>query len=503
MKRYFRLLALILSIILIIPAAIACADTADPSQTKANEQQASTTAETAPSSENEDTAHLYDEDGYLKSDLPPLDFGGETVTVLYWSDVEMQEYEAEEINSILVNDAIYKRNANVQATLNIEFEWLSTPGNNGNTTQFVNYVGNIYNGGDTPLDLISAYSRTTAICSFEGYCANIAELPYLNFDMPWWPESLLDVVSIGDNVYFASGDASINVLHLMYAIYFNKALIEKHQLENPIDLVNNHEWTVDKLISMTKDTYSDNNQDNKKSEGDSFGFVGAGFGLDAFYTGSDLRLVEQDDDKLLIISEDFYSDKAIDLCAKIGAWNATNDCFIEDSTHQNSFVSENAIFIQDRCHLADKRLVGEVDFSYGIVPTPLYDTEQENFISVVGNPFSLYGIFIASENLERAAAVLECWASEAYRTTTPAQFEMNMKLRYSESSDEADMYNIIRSTVCFDLGRLFNNKLNKITDMFFNAARDNSSWATISSSSRRLMEKYINNISSTYKGMQN
>ncbi len=498
MKKTAKLIALLLALIMIIPAVIACAETKDPAVTTENPG-ASTTS---PNASVEDTAHLYDEEGYLKSDLPPLDFGGETVTVLYWSDVEMQEYEAEEINSILVNDAIYKRNANVQSKLNVEFEWLSTPGNNGNTNAFVNYVGNIYSGGDTPLDLISAYSRTTAICAIEGYCADMADLPYLNFDMPWWPESLLDVVPIGDSIYFASGDASVNVLHLMYAIYFNKDLIDQYQLENPIDLVHNNQWTLDKLIEMTKDSYEDLDASGKEDVGDFFGLVGASWGFDAFYTGSDLRLVEQDEDKLLIISEDFYSQRAIDLCSKLGQWNKTGDCYIDDSAHQDPFVAGRSIFIQDRCHLADKRLVGQVDFTYSIVPTPLYDADQEDFISVVGNPFSLYGLFINSENLDRAAAVLECWASEAYRTTTPAQFEMNMKLRYSESSDEADMYNIIRNTVCFDLGRLFNNRLNKITDVFYKAAIANSNWSSVSSGQRKLFEKYIKTVADSFRELK-
>lgn len=498
MKRSAKILALILAIITILPTLIACAETKDPEVT--TEPTASTTAPEEGAT-NEDTSHLYDEEGYLKSDLPELDFGGETFTILYWSDVEMQEYEAEELSGTLVNDAIYKRNANVQAKLNVEFEWLSTAGNNNKTSEFVNYVGNIYRGGDTPLDLISAYSRTTAMCAIDGYCADMADLPYLNFEMPWWPESLLDVVSIGDSIYFASGDASINVLHLMYAMYCNNELIKKYQLEDPIDLVRSNEWTLEKLITMTADAYEDLDASNKKDAGDFYGFVGANYGLDAFYTGSDLRLVEQDEDKLLVISEDFYSNKAVDLCTKLGAWIASDDCYIA-GTHQDSFVAQRAIFIQDRCHLADKRLVGQVDFSYSIIPTPLYDKDQENFISVVGNPFSLYGIFSNSEDVERAAAVLECWASEAYRTTTPAQFEMNMKLRYSETSDEADMYNIIRTTVCFDLGRLFNNKLNKITDIFYNAACDNKNWATVSSGMSKVLDKYIKNVATAFEKLQ-
>ena len=86
MKKYLRPIALILSILTLLPAAIACAETGDPSGTESGDS-ASTTAS---ASTEEDTSHLYDDEGYLKSDLPELDFGGETVTVLYWSDVEMQ-----------------------------------------------------------------------------------------------------------------------------------------------------------------------------------------------------------------------------------------------------------------------------------------------------------------------------------------------------------------------------------------------------------------------------
>lgn len=494
MKRFSRLFAFALTLLMIVPLALACAETGTPGENTGDDNSAQVTVDT--------TESLYDDDGYLKSDLPELDFKDETITILYWSDVEMQEYEAEEINSILVNDAIYKRNANVQEKLNVTFDWISTKGNGNNITPFVNYVGNIYSGGDTPIDIISSYSRTTALCSIEGYCADMSDLPYLNFDNPWWPESLLDVVSIGDSVYFASGDASVNVLHFMYGIYFNKDLIADKKLDNPVELVRSREWTIDKLIEMCKDTYLDLDQDNSKSAGDFYGMTGASYGYDAFYTGSNLRLVDQDEDKLLVVSDDFFGDKADALCSKLGAWSTSQDCRINSNEHENIFVSGNAIFNQNRCYLADRKLVGQVEFKYGIVPTPLYDKDQEEYISVVGNPFSLYAIYSKSDDLDRAAAVLECWASEAYRTTTPAQFEMNMLSRYSETSDESEMYNIIRSTVCFDLGRLFNTKLNKITDIFFNAAVSNVSWSTTVKIQRSRLPKLMQEITDAYKEIQ-
>ena len=51
-------------------------------------------------------------------------------------------------------------------------------------------------------------------------------------------------------------------------------------------------------------------------------------------------------------------------------------------------------------------------------------------------------------------AVLECYASESYRLVTPEIFEVNMQLKYSESSVETTMFEYIRSGVVFDLGKI-------------------------------------------------
>jgi hypothetical protein len=120
----------------------------------------------------------------------------------------------------------------------------------------------------------------------------------------------------------------------------------------------------------------------------------------------------------------------------------------------------------------------------------------------MGNPFTLYAIYANTKDANRAAAVLECWASEAYRTTTPAQFETTMKLKYSESDVEAEMFDIIRSTVCFDMGRLFNPDLANITDIFFGAADNGNSWATISKGYSKTLPKMVQKISNAFLAQQ-
>lgn len=498
MKHITRWLCLVLAVLTCLSVAACGNSTDDDKVTTTTSGNAQVTDPDVTTTENP-----YDENGYLKSSLPDLDFGKDTFTVAYWSDVEMPEYEAETQNGTVINDAIYQRNLNIEEKLNISIAFAPSKGNLGNRESFSNFIGNEFKAGGKAFDLISAYSRTTALCAINGYCAELSELPYLDWEKPWWPDSLLDVVSIGGKTYFASGDASINVLHFMYGVYYNKDLISDRKLEDPVELVRSGKWTIEKLQEMCKDVYQDLDNDGKKSEGDFYGFATINYGLDAFYTGSGLRLVEQDADKLMILSPSFSSEKAVNLCSTLGKWFETQDAYMGGSmaAFEGTFVAGNCIFVQDRCYLADRKLQ-DVSFSYGILPTPKYDEEQDDYITVVGNPFSLYAIYGNSHDIEKAAAVLECWASEAYRTTTPAQFEVNMKLKYSESSVEAEMYDHLRSTVCFDLGRLFNNQLSDITDIFFKAAANNNSWATAVKARQKILEKQVSNLAAKFAEQQ-
>ena len=106
MKFAYRLLSLALVAITLLGCFAACADTKEPATDDTTAAIASTEAPATTVIE-ETTESPYDEEGYLKSSLPDeLDFGGETVTVLWWNDVEQPEFFVEQTNGELINDAI-------------------------------------------------------------------------------------------------------------------------------------------------------------------------------------------------------------------------------------------------------------------------------------------------------------------------------------------------------------------------------------------------------------
>ncbi|MGN1345154.1 MAG: hypothetical protein ACI4V1_00090 [Eubacteriales bacterium] len=489
-----RIVTLLLALLMTAGTLLACAE--DPVETETGTHSADTPAvDAAPAeTEAETIDENVDENGYLLDDLPDdLDFGGQTINLLYWSDVENQEFEADEFTGEIVNDAIYQRNLNVEDDLNVSYNWIGTPGNGSNIDAYVAKVRESHSAGDRAYDIYASYSRTIAASVINGFTTNLETAPYLDYDKPWWPDNLLAESTINNRLYFVSGDISTNVLHMMYCVYYNKQLLEDYQLEDPTDLVFENQWTLDKLVEMTTDAYVDLNGNAKKDVADQFGFTIVNYHNDAFYTGSDLKLVEKDPEKVLIISPDFYSEKSVGIIEKLGPWEVSNDVY-QANDYETPFTEGRALFNINRAHYASKAL-RDSELTYGIVPVPKYDEAQAEFRTVMGNPVTLYAIALNCEYKDVCCAVLECMASNGYRLTTPAIFENNMKKKYSVDDINAQMYDIVRESVSFELGRFFNKYLSNITDLFFAAVESNSqTWASTSARYQKPLTKNIEKI---------
>lgn len=459
----------------------------------------------------ETTDSNLDANGYEKDGVPNnLNFG-KTVSIACWNS-ERVEFEIleEERDGDIVTEAIYERNMNAEERLGIDLDWYEERGSNSYIDEFVNAITTKYNSG-TSYDIIATYSRTAGSLLMKGFLQDINAIDdnYIDTDKPWWPARMLDTCSIDDSLYFVSGDISTNLLHFMYCIYYNLELLDRYNLEDPVDLVDNKSWTIDALIEMTKDIYVDDDGSQKPSEGDYYGFCSIYYHLDAFYTGSGLRLVERDEDKTLVISEDFSSSKAIDLCDKLGDWLTTDDCYISTKSNKMTyafpFVQGKALFCQNRVYLADTIYgldngtnLNSVDWEYGILPTPLYDENQEDYITVVGNPITLWCVMEGAPDPSMSTAVIEVLCSEAYRKTSPALFETNMKYRYTPDTagtgDSARMFDLIRRTIDFDLGRIFSQDLDYMSEMPSHNASLGLSWSRTCVAQSIALEKKLEKI---------
>jgi ABC-type glycerol-3-phosphate transport system substrate-binding protein len=466
-----KLTAFILGCLFLISALTACAGDNKTDDTTAP-------AAITTQAPDETTSNL-DSKGYLKDSLPEISFGDTEFSILYWSDREHEEFVATEQTGEAINDAIYARNASVETRAGVKLNFVGEPGNASNVAGFTNKVKAIIDGGQRDLDMIGTYSLSAGNLAVKGYLSDLRSMEYLDWEKPWWPDSLIEDATIKGKLFFASGDISANVIYMMYVTFFNRDMITDRSLPDPYALVQSNEWTIDKMFEMCEGIYEDSDGSGSPSLGDTYGQYAYTLHLDIFACGSGMKVIDPSGDEL-VISDDWKSEKMGQLAEKVAQFFHSNDrayLMTENNRVHQWFSAQKSLFWNDRCRNSATFKENEVPF--GVIPNPKYDTDQEKFYTLLGNPISIYGIPCDIKDEKMSAYVLECYASESYRNISPALYEVNLKYRYTDDAISAEMYDIIRSSVVFDLGRIFATALNTPYSRFQESVRDSKAWSTI------------------------
>ena len=294
-----------------------------------------------------------------------------------------------------------------------------------------------------------------------------------------------------------SGDISTYMIYYLYGTYFNKQMILDHNLENPYDLVKEGTWTFDKLMTMSTGVYQDINGDGIKDLGDIYGFSTHSTYVDPIYFGVGLRTTEKNNDDIPMIAESFGSEKAHWLLETLVDLFATNDAWLETVSYTNSdnMFSEGRALFSNNDFLYSTE-IRDVDMEYGIVPLPKYDEEQKEYYTVMSFPYSLYGVPVDARDPDMSSAVLECLASESYRTVVPALFETGLKVKYAQDDEAAQMFDLIRASAVFDFGRVFNESMNGMTYALFRSAvsEGKENWMSIYASNENALNTALEKV---------
>ena len=278
-------------------------------------------------------------------------------------------------------------------------------------------------------------------------------------------------------------------------------MLQTYGLEDPYTLVANNEWTVDKMFSMCKEIYTDAGEPGKDLA-DTFGIVMPRLSIDAFFYSSGLRTTEKGDNGELLLSPSYtgeVSQRLAEMLVELLFDSEGGFCVHDDTGPVNqAFANGQVAFITNRPMDAITDYGHANNLVYGVVPTPKWDSQQEQYLTCIGNPFTLYSISMAQsydqERVDMLGAVLECMASEAYRKTTPALYEQTMQTRYAKDDVTAQMYDICRENIVFDLGRIFGATMNNLTQTKYRGLIESgsSAWQVEAQKFTMELEMYLN-----------
>jgi hypothetical protein len=251
-----------------------------------------------------------------------------------------------------------------------------------------------------------------------------------------------------------------------------------HTSEEIYGYVLDGEWTIDKMIELCSDIYSDTNGDSLRGPEDEYGFasfVNIGASTPGVYGSRSMPWVQAAGERFYGFNEDktdayitLGTEKVYSLLEKlinlhyntlggIAYGGATFPSTAENPEPEayalNGFVN-GLVGIYPTTFQSCFTTFTELGFDYGMLPYPKYDTAQEKYYTV---PFEAYSIYqlpctLPLEDFEYVGVIMEALNAESWKTVSLTYYDEAMKGRYSTDETTAEIIDLIMASRLFEWG---------------------------------------------------
>ncbi len=450
MKRFSKRLSLFLAVCFIASAFAACGG--EPSAPAATTEGPSVSAVTETEAP-ETTAESFD------PNLEAVDYGGQRIGILtrktdnYCRQLDDISAEAEDGNAL--NDSIFRRNSKIMEKYNIVFDVLV-----GEVTSIAKK--DVQSGTGEYDILLNGITDNVGLAA-EGYLLDLASLPHVDLGKPYWSRAIMEDMRILRHNYYGVSDLTIQAYFSSGIVYFNKGLFEEYGLRDPYQMAREGKWTLDELISLSRDVSRDLDGDGQLSEKDQYGITFNNFAWQILFYGSGETFVAKDDrdllkwngggsrlmnvlQKLMPISQDQTVTLYSENYKSLGGNYRIDVC-------QNAFNEGRALMWLEAMYGVPALRDMENDF--GILPVPKYNEAQEHYGSFIHTSHgSCVAVPTTVKSAEMIGTVLEDITYESSLTVRPAFIETTLKGKYARDNESADMIDLIINNIRTDYGLL-------------------------------------------------
>lgn len=305
----------------------------------------------------------------------------------------------------------------------------------------------------------------------DGLLYDMAEVVDLNRE--WWCQPFNEALTIDGCCYMAAGDIGTVGRDATLFVAFNKKMAESYHItekygyESLYDMVYDKAWTQDVMFEMAKSVYLDTNQNNKCDLGDINGLSGQiGIVYWLLKTGGE-NICENDSDgypRLAVKNE-----RALSLIQKAQEYlqDPESGYICADDYFSTSSVPVAEVIVPefkaDRClffmnALMNLDLIRDMESDFGVLPCPVFDSDQENYCSNVG-AWSATAICVPTstprEELEDLGLIIDALGAVSLAKLTPVYYEQTLQYQISRDEESMKMLDIIFANRTPDLAETF------------------------------------------------
>ena len=468
-----RTLTLLLALLMVF---LAC------SLASCNKQADNPDADTTSPSNSSDNENDGSGDDYDLSRFDGIDLGDATeVHILsrgherHRNEITCEDSSDEILHSIYVRQLTIEEKLGIKL-INDKVEETDEHGGRGELPVLVN-------SGDTTYSIYASSYYGSSNFAVSGLFTDLYDVPNLDTNRSYWSSYFTEKSQIGNSLYMITGDAAISATRFLFVTFFNKQLINDYGIEDPFALVQNKEWTYDKMFSIVKDIYVDTNNNGEKDAEDTFGLgLNNYLGVDAYTSAFDLMCVRINEEKKAELSVDVnkYSDATNKLYTLF--WQTDGVLNKQDPDNLAKIFSENRlVFSQSWLYNVESIEMRNMKNGYGIIPYPLYNSDQEDYYTFGHDQITIFAVPKTCVHTDAAGAVLELMAAASKSTVINQYYEIALKYRYAPDPTSSAMLDLIRDNFLLDTGWVYCENLELVSRML-----------------RTLIENKSNNFASYY-----
>ena len=412
--------------------------------------------------------------GYVSGLPSDLKYEGEEFVILssytnQWTDSTMVYFGGDpaegEFESNVVNDASVERINIVEEKLGVDIVEMmhrDTNAGGGANSSYYNMVLDANNAGTSEFHMTEGSLYNMGFLTTAGCLTDLMTLKYLDgMKGEWWNQTFIDDISIKGSVYYTVGDISFGHINCIYLIYFNKKVQEDNDLPDFYALVDNNQWTYDKMFEMSKLIKSDLDSDNLYTHNDEIGLVGQTSIMWAITYALNAKITTKDDSGLPTLNIN-SEDSIVKLQSVLEDITGDGNYIIVDGSTTtitdgfNMFIQDRNLFTADHTG-SIVSLTGQMTSDFGFLPHPKYDENQDQYYSLI-SPWGGLAVAVPytldADDEEFVSAVMEELAVQGKNVLTGAYTEKLCKLQKTTDDRSKDMLDIVFSSAGCDLGMI-------------------------------------------------
>ncbi len=391
-----------------------------------------------------------------------LGFGQEnndrTFTVLQNNASDLAEdLYAETTQGNRLNDATYARLLACEQYLGIKFEFQLEPGQ-WNSKMPEKIYNDVAANAFSSYDLVNMGLNTGIMGGLVGVYYNINEMDTVDLTHEWWVEQIAEDASVAGKLICLVGDINRSTYGYMGAVFANLDLTDNFGIDvDYYKLVKDRNWTLDKFLELSQNVADDKDGDNIITTADTFGWANVGISSRVMWSCADVNLIAKDEEGSYGWVETL-DDRTLSFVGKLYDAGKRNNVFyfasiLNDTGAIKPFSENRCLFLTFLVYTAQK--LTEMESMFAILPMPMYDFNQSDYISANMSAFD--AVFFPSniESPELSGKVTEYLGWYGREKVIPEYYDVSLKYQYNNVDKNVEMLDLLRDRLRMTANELF------------------------------------------------